>query len=98
MESVFVKHTDDQCRALFYKIVVDTFNNHRGFDALPKLSPFRKQINSALLKGLSDPAPDIRRTLVEFWDSKRLHVNSHSIHYITSVLCSITLLCINSVM
>jgi hypothetical protein len=64
-------HSDASCRALFYKILIWIWDNHPGYQDLKRDEPMSsivRRVNKALLKGLSDPSPEVRHKLLEFWD------------------------------
>lgn len=63
-------HPSETCRGLYYKVLMYIHDSHPVFSAEKSSDPRSSlvmSIQSALLRGLSDPAPAVSAALFKFW-------------------------------
>lgn len=59
----FVKHPNERCRGMFYKLLIAIYEQVKKEEAHPS-------VLATLLRGLSDPSAAVSKTMFEFWDNE----------------------------
>lgn len=57
----FIKHPNERCRGLLFKVLINVYDHWKKEDSHPS-------VLAALLRGLSDPSAAVSKTMFEFWD------------------------------
>ena len=59
MKGLFVTNKSEHVRELFYDLMVYLYD---------KFDEFKGYAKSSLIRGLSDPSPDVRNKIIEYWN------------------------------